>query len=246
MSSLTKWRVYCNTENTWSEGWLETELGKPNYCFNDKNHTINPNSHQDIEVTQVINVKIEQESIPTGGNYKSEGYSFEAAPNTVTKYPVSWKIPITTNTVLVNTDESQIGDTLNAIVGPQTIIGVLTADHPIGTKIFSVNSTVTTNLVVGYEVILGSYNLGICTRIDKANYLIETEFVSSVAYTAGTYLKAQVRIIKNFILGRNGGLNLGTANVKGKYLPANTTTSVEYTNNSNTTKVFSFNIEFLY
>ena len=40
-STVNKYRIYCNTESSWIEGWGTTE---PTVCYNNSGHTVNSNS----------------------------------------------------------------------------------------------------------------------------------------------------------------------------------------------------------
>ena len=50
MTTVNKWRIYCNTESAWTEGWLEEGASAPTTCFNDSGHSVNLSSPQIIDV----------------------------------------------------------------------------------------------------------------------------------------------------------------------------------------------------
>jgi hypothetical protein len=243
--SLTKWRIYCITENSWTEGWLESGH-TPTTCFRNNEHNVNPSSLQDIETTQKILVHIEQEAIATGGNYKTDGFAFTAAPNTTTIFPTTWPIPITTSVVHILDTVENLDDTLDAIVAPQTPVGVITAEHQIGCHIVSTNSTVFAHAKVGYECFVGMEFLGRILELNPSTLTIRFQNPTTVVHAAGEYFSIQLRIIQNYPLGTKIGGNLGVASIGGKWLPANTITNVIYTNNSNVAKKFRFTVEHLF
>lgn len=43
MTTVNKYRIYCNTENAWVETWAESE---PTVCPNNNGHSVNNNSVQ--------------------------------------------------------------------------------------------------------------------------------------------------------------------------------------------------------
>lgn len=46
MTTITKYRIYCNTESNWVESWSETEIS---VCPNNNSHDVNSNSLQELE-----------------------------------------------------------------------------------------------------------------------------------------------------------------------------------------------------
>ena len=244
--SLTKYKIFCIEEQSWTEGWLSQEDGPPTVCFHNNTHEVNLNSVQELDSTQVLTVKIEEESIKTGGHYVVEGHQFTALANTDTSYTVSWPMPVSVTVVNVQTTDENLGDVLNSIVNPNTICGVITSNFEIGGKTISVNSTVTANVKIGWEILIGSEHLGRITEIDLDNFFITVENATTVYHQIGSPVFVQVRVIKNFQLGVKDGNQLGVSNIGGKYLKTGTTTKVTYTNNSNVNKQFRFSIEYLF
>ena len=245
-SDLTKWRIFCLTENIWSEGWLDSSEGLPVRCFNDGGHSVNPNSCQEIDSTSVLTVKIKQESIQTGGNFKSKGYSFECGANNTSTYNVSWPYPITAMVVHLQTDSSQKGDLLSAVVGSQTTVGVILSQCSEGDTTVSVNSTVIAHSYVGYECFIGTESLGRILEIDAQNLTVRFETPATQNHPANSYFKIQMRIIESHNMGFDFGNDIGVSNIGGKYLPANVPTRVEYINNNSENTVCRFTIEYLY
>ncbi len=49
-TSVTRWNVFCNTENTWVTGYIDTVDGTPNYCFNNNTHAIDNLRIQKIQI----------------------------------------------------------------------------------------------------------------------------------------------------------------------------------------------------
>ena len=245
-TTLTKWRVFCLTENGWTEGWLADSGGPPTSCFHNNEHNINVNSIQSMDTTQTLTVKVAQESIPTGGNYKTKGFTMDIVPSGVTTLAVSWPINITSIAVHAMSTVDNLGDTIDAVVAPYTPCGVITADHPASVNSVSVNSTVIANAKVGYECFVGSEFLGMITGIDVANLVVHFVNTTTVLHHGGTYFFIQRRIIENLPLGLPSGNDLGISSQGGNYLPAGIITHVIYTNNSNVAKKFSFHVEHLF
>lgn len=245
-AELTKWRVFCSTENDWTSGWIETSAGPPLKCFKDTSHSIASNSHQSVETTSKTLVSIEQEAILTGGNFKSSGYSFDALPLQTTEYKVSWPFAITAVVVHVMSGENHLGDYLEAIVGEKTIVGVITSNALKDSKTISVNSTVLQNAKVGFECYLRDEFLGRIVGICITNFTVTFEKALLVDYPPNTYFKVQNKIISNHPLGYPNGNDIGSSNIGGKHIPKNLATTIKYINNSNETKKIHFTIEHLF
>lgn len=246
MTELSKWRVFCITENDWSYGWLETGSNAPTTCFNNTSHQVNTGSIGIIDTTENLTVKIKQESVDTGGNFKSKGYKFIAGANTSTTLSVSWPYLTTACAVHIQTDETQRGDVLNAIVGPQTIVGVITSPAYVGDNVVSANSTVFNISYVGYEAYIGSHFVGEILELKPELFTVKFSIPLTVDLPLNTYFKIQMRIVDSHNLGYTVGNDIGATNIGGKSLPKNLPTHVIYTNNSDLEKTCCFTIEYLY
>ena len=207
--TIKKWRIFCNTENLWSEGWLEQE---PTVCFNNNTHTANLNSVQILEETEKVEVKIQREDISTGGNYNIQGYSMTIAANTTEILPVSWKFPINVLSVHCQSNDLNIGDTLDAIIRPKTLVGVNTVELVQGASTVSVNSTVIENCKIGYDIYIADEALGRVTSIDAVNSTVTFENTSLITYSPGTYIYLELRIVRDFNLGYYYGNDFGAFN----------------------------------
>lgn len=53
-----KWRIFCNTENTWTYGTTESTEVPPTVCFTDINHVVNLNSYRLINEKKITNFSI--------------------------------------------------------------------------------------------------------------------------------------------------------------------------------------------
>lgn len=244
--SIIRWQIYCNTEGGWTQGLLDQTVGPPSVCFNNPTHIINPNSPQQLDATQLLNVKVIQEDIPTGGHYTTEGFSMTIPPLTTQTLPVSWPMKTTCTLVHVMSNIDNLHDILNAVVNPHTLIGGITTNIDINSNIAYVNVTVIANIKIGFECYIGSEHLGRVIGIDSTNSKITFENVTSISHTAGEPVYTEMKIIRNLPLGMNNGYDLGSSSLGGKYLKENVITNIIYTNNSNVEKTFRFSVEYLF
>ncbi len=73
MSTVIKWRVYCNTDSKWVEGYL-TEGISPNVCFENNTHNINVNSYQILEtITETQKKDVKGRLLTNTGTYTQFG-----------------------------------------------------------------------------------------------------------------------------------------------------------------------------
>ena len=241
--SLYKYRIYCQTEQVYTYVWGEST---PLACPINSSHTISSSTITILDEVSEKIVAIKQESVKTGGNFKIKGFSHICPANSTTIFPVSWPFNITVMNVRIYSEISQVGDTVNAIVSPDTIVGTLTSSCSSGVTTVSVNSTAVMYSCIGFFCKVGTEDLGMILSIDSINSTISFQNPTSVEYTTGTYYKIETKMIENYPLGMVGESIIGESNIGGTHLPANTITNVIYTNNSNTQKIHKYCVEYLY
>jgi hypothetical protein len=246
-TSVNQWRIYCETESAWSSGFFDASSPAPTTCFNNTTHTVNANSAQLLQTisSNNVNAKIIEESIPTQGFFKSQGYSFTIPGNSTASTIVSWGYPVTVLETFFATVNTQSGDIINAITAPNTIIGTITANVAIGATVLPVSSTVVANSYVGFEILINGVLLGEILSIDHTNLTLTVSPLTT-GYSSGAYVGVQIRIINNFIIGNSFRYVVGSSKIGGKFIAAGTTTRVEYTNNQSTALTFTFRVEFLF
>lgn len=246
---LNKWEMFCDTENTYVTGYTVKDE-YPEKCFNNIDHVIS-RKPQLIEKIKNNTVRIKEESIQTGGNFKAicprmicpvgtstHDYTFE--------HPIS-AMSITLNTVAANTNHE-----VNAFVGPDTVIGTITGDVNVSDTVINVSSTVTSNVNIGYMISLydgvQTENLGIVKSIDLANNTITISTPSTKSFLASTptYVRLTVSIIEDFTIGNPGRYELGKDKIGGSYVPTGTIIRVVYNNTGSETVDFYAVIEYLY
>ena len=248
MSTVYKYRLFCESENTLVTCWNTIQ---PTVCPNDNTHTINSNSITIIEKISRQNVSIIQ-SEPgfTNGFYKVEGWSFNIPANSSAYNDISWSYNIAVMTINLLPSSDNIGDTVNAYAGPDTIIGINTQTLNQNVSVINVNSTVLENIRHGYTVSVvnnsQNINMGECISIDIENSRITCNTTSSESIVPGAYIKVSRNVIKNITFTTNNIVNLANKNVSSTAFPANTVARMHYTNNSNTAKTFFYCAEYAY
>jgi hypothetical protein len=244
MATVYKWRIYCNTEDTWSIGYGETE---PILCYNNNTHEINLNSVQKLNGYNPLNVVIEENTTFTQGRFRIEGFSFTAPPNEDYIYTVKWKIPVRVLAVYFSCKEDNIGDIINNIVSPGMTIGILTNNVNIGDTIIPIISQVFDKLEIGFEILINNDFIGEIIDIDQLNKTITIGEELQNNYIIGSLIKVQVRPIKNLTINSTNRYSIGLSKIGGALILENTLVNVVYSNKSLlNSKDFTFELEYLY
>lgn len=258
MTTLYKYRIYCNTENAWVSAWYETDTA-PSVCPNNNTHDVNLNSTQLLQTSGDTIVTIKEEATPTGGYFACKTVDIDIPSGTtgsITITDSSFPIPISMLNISFSTNGVHTGDGLEVHVAPNTIIGSLTANLDSGTTGgvtgFDVSQTVVDNLKIGFwvDVYNGvtSHDLGRCTMVDKNNKRITTEKSAPIDYLASspTYIRQTVKMMHDYTFGEPGTFTVGAYKIGGSYVPTGKIGRVKYINNSGNAKEFRFQIEYLY
>lgn len=258
MTNVTNYRIYCETESDWVEGWGASE---PTTCYNDTAHTVNANSVQDLQTVSDSLVIVQEESISTGGNLQLESYTFDVPSSgttgEITTFGITYPIPVNLLSFTVCPTDKNIGDCVSADVGYHTTIGAITENVDMGVSGgitgFGVSQTVMDYLNLGYQVTLTngvtSCEMGRCIMKDVVNNKISTEFSSITDFSVAspTYVQQTVEMVRNLYFPYSTvPLHLGDDKIGASYIPANTVGRVHYTNNDGMAKKFTFYIEHLY
>lgn len=251
MTTITKYRIYCETIGQWVETWRETP---PTTCPINDTHTVNGNSVQELETISPNTVKIDEESVgkTTGKNFRAESYTM-ICPTGTSVHTYQWVRPISVcETNFISTDE-HIGDFVNNYVGGNSPVGVLTTGIETGANILPVSQTVIDNTFIGYKIIIKtgatgptSYEFGELLIHNTVDNELTTELTASQSHPAGSYIFFQSQIMKNYKIVSSGFHGIGINRKSSSYLPENTPSNIHYTNNGTGTKEITFFVEYLY
>lgn len=251
-TTLYKYTFVCSTENAEKNVWRRDDEPVPTKCPDDTSHTINTSTLRITDKVSKEVVKIQEETVPTGGNFKCRSESIDILPNETKIVDRTFPFNISALAIEFNSDADNQGDNLELIVGPNTIIGAITSPVNIGDNVINVNSTVVENLNVGFKINLfnGSIteNLGFVIAIDKDNLTITTQNTStqSFSHLTPTYIRMSVYVIEDYVIGKSGRWEIGGNKIGGSFVPANVIIRIVYYNNSGVSKNFTAQLEYLY
>lgn len=248
MASVNNYRVYCNTESAYVTYWNTIAL---NVCPNNNTHSVDTNSISIINIVGEQTVDIKEESIPTGGFFRSESMAVTVPANTIYTWDTSWRYPITALQVSFVTGEALRGDNINCLIAPNTICGILTTGVSSGSTSVTVNSTVTTNIKTGFLCTItngiNTSELGEVISVNKNNNTLITSNSIGNSFSAGAYVMLSIHNIKNFEITDPNTYIIGSGKIGGSYVPANTIIRLKYNNKSLTDeKRFVWSFEYLY
>ncbi len=125
MTTIYKWRVYCTTDSKYETGWAEAE---PTVCFANTAHSIDSQKTVILETREANLVSIREENTPTGGHFCTTTMTVDCSRNMTQSKTQFWDIPISALAMNFVTSSVHTGDTVDILVGENTIIGVLTAN----------------------------------------------------------------------------------------------------------------------
>jgi hypothetical protein len=248
MSSIYHYRVYCCTEEVYAYVWSATP---PTVCPNNNQHQIDSASITIIDSREQNNVSIVQvQPGTTGEHYRVESLYITIPPNSIFTKDLTWPFNISVMTINFSVGIEHEGDILNGYIAPNTTIGVITDMISQGDTTLHVNSTVLSNLKVGFlvNVTNGSQNmdLGQCVNVDLVNSTVTCEFPATTSINVGAYLQMTINNIRNMILGEPDTIRLANKHVNSSLLPKGKIARFVYQNNSAEEKKFMFYYEILY
>ena len=247
MSSVTNYKIYCNTEERYVEGY---GTAPPNSCYNNNTHDVNHNSVKLIKTISENAVRIIEEDIPTGTHYGCTAFRFDAAPLSTTVYQSSFPVPVSMLTAQLQVSNDMVNDTLDFAFAPNMPVGKLTEPCLAGDTVLNVSPTVVEFLYLGlYIKIHSGDNVSDCgrvTSIDKVNFQITVETPTQHAHDTDSGVLATRFFIKDYFIVTPGIHKIGFCKTGGGHTPANTPGNCIYVNTSDQVKKVCFAIEYYF
>jgi hypothetical protein len=232
--------------------WREEDEGLPTQCKNDSAHSINSASVRIHNVRDPNTRKVQEETIPTGENFKTETVVIEAAANSEGEVDKSWPIPVGVLSMYYVSDASNTGDNLEMFIAPDTTIGVTTALTSAGATTISVDSSVTDNTMKGYYLKItdgtNTDDLGMVLAVDKDAGTVTVSAAAVNEFAAGTSsIQQTVKMVENYEIGEPWEYEIGDSKIGASHIPANTVVRARYINNdASNAKRLVVKIEYLY
>lgn len=174
---VTKYIIWCVTEDKYVYRLIDDST-IPDKCPNDTSHTIVPTSIRPVkEYDMIPDVKIQEETTPTGGHFRAQSGKVMAEPNQVSYTDVWYHYPISAMLATFTTEEMHRGDCVSLSVGEDTITGYILG------PITPASTWVSQNYSVGSHVLF------IHPKFGEMPYTCIQDTVSNEAPTVTTHWK---------------------------------------------------------
>lgn len=254
-TTLKKWRVYCETELTYHDVWLDADDPKPTTCPVNTAHTVNDILTIDVSEHNITTrVIIEEEySTKTQGYFRSKGVKMVIDGNVgaVTSEIMTWDYPITLLTGWFHAKNNHVGDWVSCKIAPDMIIGSIEAPVYVGNTDITVSYTVTQNSAIGFDLTLtdgvNSNYMGEVIAINGNVFTMKNPAVNSFSPLSPTYIKQTVTVVDRISIEVPlSKYSFAEKKQGGKGIPPNVPVVIYYHNESGGNKFFSFNVEYMY
>ena len=133
MTTIIKYRIYCNTDDKWEETWRSSDDPTLTVCPVNNTHEINGSSLQELETISESVIKIDEEGTEhsTGKHFRSESYTI-IAPTGTSLHQYTWEKPISVCEIKFGASKEHFGDIVNNKIGGHIPVGYLTASVETG------------------------------------------------------------------------------------------------------------------
>ena len=230
---IKKYRVWCDTDSKYEYVW-GTEA--PTKCPTNTTHSLTGGativgglSSNDLRLQE------EDPLHKTGGHFQVHGEQFEAPNNSVTNHDFSFPFDIAIFAATVNTSGLSDGDTIDFEIGPDTIIGAITADVTANDTVITVQQSVIDNIAVGKYLTLDdgtNSERGWVIDIDDVNLTVTLNAGTTNGYSAATPTTCGVttKMANNLEIVSSSRYDLGQSKMGGSWVPAGTIIRISFTN----------------
>lgn len=248
--TVRKWRVVVTATQQFDYVWKDENEGEP--TVSSTGQPIDIGKSKVVREILGNQVKIQEEAISTGGHFYVSQNKYTCPGNQMTEHVITFPVDINMISTTVVTTNEMFGDFMKWEVSPNTTIGATIDSVPSGsTSAISVNSTVTDNIKIGFEVRLATNptgpteDLGFVTSIDKDAQEITTTQSPTQNFATGSLVQMTVPFMEGE-LGYPDHYEYGNDKIGTSYLPANTPVYMRYTNNSVNSKDIYIQFQYLY
>lgn len=246
-NSLSSYLITCLTES--ARIVSNYSLTPPTTCPHNTEHTIDPTQTSVYDTQALTNVSV---MIPDG-YYQCTTMDLDmptCTPGTVFTKDITWPMRIFLWTTSFYLPSDSEGDTFDVIAAPDTTIGYLTENVDVDSTQITVSESVTSNMIPGLDITLFDGNnrneLGRITACDPINHTVTFEAATTNSFSVGTLIYFNLKNIRNFDVCRNVAteVNLASAWIKYKEIPANTIMRMVYHNNNGGAKCIAMRVEY--
>ena len=146
--------------------------------------------------------------------------------------------------------ECHVGDTMEVIVAPDTIIGAITQNVEAGQTEIYVQDSVIQHLFRGYYIVITDgqkmANLGRVLQIHTNSIVVENAPDVDFDMASPTYVMMSIKLFNDWEFPGVGRIDIGDAKIGASLIPANTTIRLRYYNTTGEAKRFIAPMDILY
>ena len=235
MTTVYRYKIYCNTEATYVQGLLETE---PTVCFNNSGHSINVNSIQIIETISQNLVSVKEDKVNIQRNtWVDDIPILDVAPGETKIVSYTFPFIVSLYSFMFVPDSTNKGDNVSIIANENTTMGLIGADITAGATTLLAPIGLLTYGMVGLWLIItdgtNTDDLGMILAIDKVTGIVtfQTAAVHNFSST-NTLVKMTVKVMNAIRIGGPGVYRFFDDVIGGAPIPTGTVVKFKYTNNS--------------
>ena len=255
MSTLYKYRVFCEAEQKYIEVWKHE---KPYTCPNDHRHTIAENlttiiDYKYLDNTTIPNVCISSKAYPLAqGYYMMEGKKYEIGTQAVYTNDYVVPVPMCVYGFHCCSCGDNANDEFDVLINPDTIVGVIVANTAVNDKNIYVSPTVLEHCKAGFHILLddGVTNEEhlVVSINHEGGYITLRDGVNHVFNGMVTMVKLRVYVVKAYALANDTSMThkIGYGAFSGKSLTPGTIIRLVYRNSSSLSKTFHIALEYVY
>ena len=194
-------------------------------------------------------VKIKETESADDGYWKTRTVHVDALKNTTSTTIFTYPLDMSVYVVCFQSEEMHRGDIINMCAGKGTPLGPITASASIGDTTISLYAASVLGCMIGYDYAISEgsnfQTLGIAYTKDTEANTISFEKPLTDAYTTAAQVVICRKFIDDYELSGPEHVELGQEKIGAKFVPANTSVYLDYTNKSTTDdKVFVGTIKF--
>lgn len=248
------WRVWCSTDSKWEYVWIEDPT-VPTDCPVNDSHSIDTTKSviQDIVKSTDVDAVIVEETIPTGGHYRFHQEVMDVASGVGWKsHDFSFRHCTGLLSGKIDPVADNVGDKVEFIVGPDTVVGAITANVAVDDTVITVQQSVIDNIAVGFLVKINdgtnTDDLGTVMEVDTSALTITVETAAANSFLAATptYVKMSVLMVSESKLVSTNIIDFGSDKVGASHIAKDVTMRARYYNADGAAKEFAFYMGILY
>lgn len=197
-------------------------------------------------------VKILEETVKTGGRFQCRNVVVDITQSGLNSVEISWPIPVNLLSAEFVIESDHLGDSIECIGGPNTVIGTLANDAAISGTSLEISTPVFDKIEVGfftgYTPDMANFTeLGVVTAVDADTNTVTLSEELTATLPSGTPIYIEAKFLIDFHLWNKTRHTIGDTKVGASYVEAGKKLKFNYYNDSGVVdKKFTIMLEYLY